>query len=76
MEASSLQLASIEIDAAAVLLDHGRHGDVGPLVGGEATLAGHALPPPPDEVPVLGHPGLDHLGLVLAAEGAFHDRGS
>ena len=65
-------LAALEVGAAAVLLDDDREGDVGPLVGGEALLAGAALAAAADEVAVFRHARLHHLGVDVAAEGAFH----
>jgi hypothetical protein len=66
------QLGAVVLDAPAVLLDDRGESDVRALVGGEALFAVGALAPAADEVPVLGHAGLHHLGVGMAAEGALH----
>src|SRR5574343_651880 len=68
------ELGACVFGASTVLLDHAGEADLGPLVGGKALFAGGAAAPAPDEIPVLGHPGLDDLCLVVAAERALHGR--
>src|SRR5207253_3823100 len=60
----------------AVLLHQARHLEVDALVGGEALLAGCALAAPARGVGLEVRPGIDHLGLLRAAEGAFHGEGA
>jgi hypothetical protein len=64
--------AALVFDAAAVFFDDGGEIDVGALVGGEALVAGAALPAATDEVGFFGNAGFDHLGFKIAAKGAFH----
>src|SRR5688572_28263830 len=66
------QLVAVEVGAAAVLLHETRHLQVDPLVGGEALLALHALPATANRVHLEVGPGVDHLGVLRAAEGTFH----
>src|SRR2546421_3610810 len=65
-------LVAVEIGAAAVLLHQARHFQVDALVGREALLALQAFAPPPDGVRLGICAGVDDLGVLRGAEGAFH----
>ena len=66
------QLGTFKLYAPSILLDDGREVDVRALVGGKALLARAALAAPAYEVPVLGHPGFNDLGVLVAAKRALH----
>src|SRR6185503_208233 len=66
------QLVAVEVGAAAVLLHQPRHLQVDALIGSEALGALHALSAAADRVRLEARPGVDDLGVVRAAERAFH----
>src|SRR3954471_14961944 len=66
------QLVAIERHAAAVALDYGELAQLHPLKGGEAEIAGHAYPAPPDHRGILGRTRVLYLGIETVAAWAPH----
>ena len=66
------QLGAVELDAVAVLLHHRGHGQLDPLVGGEALVAGAATAAPAHRVAFVRGACLDDRGVLVTAIGAAH----
>src|SRR3954469_18267516 len=66
------QLVAVEVRAAAILLDQARHLQVDAFIGREALFAPGTFAPPARGVRFQVRPGVDHLGLLGATEGASH----
>src|SRR5690606_29344213 len=66
------QLGRVVLDTRAVALDHRRHLQLDPLVGGKTPVAGSAAPAPAYGVALFGNPRVDHLRIETATERTFH----
>jgi hypothetical protein len=62
----------LRIGAAAVLFHHLRELQFDALVGGKALVAGHAAAAAAHGVAVLVFPGINDLGIFVAAVRTFH----
>jgi len=65
-------LLAIERLAPTVFLDNHREGFFDPLIGCVAALAGETFAAASNNLPFLGHPGIDDLIFDIIAEGTFH----
>src|ERR1700710_1870568 len=68
------QLVAVERHPAAVALDHREFTQLHPLEGGEAEIAGHADPPPPDHRGILGGARVLYLRIETVAAWATHQQ--
>lgn len=66
------QFCRIELRTTAILLDHDRHLQLDAFVGSEPLIAMRAPTAAANGIPFLGHTGVDHLSVIVVAEGTFH----
>src|SRR5690606_31144288 len=66
------QLVDIEFNPRSIALDHRRHDEFGPLIGGETPVACRTPPTAAYGVALFRYPGVYDLGIETAAEWAFH----
>src|SRR6202049_1587618 len=72
----ALELLAVERLAPPGFLDHGELAQLHAFEGREAAAAGRTQPPAPDRRVVIGRPAVLHLGIVMSAERATHERGA
>ena len=72
---AGLQFERIEHNALAVVFDNLRHPQLYGFVGAEAAVAGRTTAAAADAVLFFQQAGVDYLGVVMVAEGAFHRLG-